>query len=444
MSFGIGLGDIILLTKFATEVCRACKHSADEFKTISAEVNNLRVVFEDIADIIEQDRSALTQRRSERLADLIANSQSVLQDLQSELKHYASLNTKTQKKYEILRFGFKNIAEIRMRIISTNTSLNSFYGSLSSHSHTFIRRILVKYAKEVNMDLHEGSVLSSRTTDSLSTASGWKEICQELRDLGISASALQENREFIKRTLSVAIENGITEDGGEDEQEGPLTEEDRLRRESTATLVDEEYIQRQGRLKSKQSKAIVNPDLRELSKVTDHVESKKYSRGVAKLLRLCGLTSDERLIEAADENDKSTILKLIGRGANVRATDKWRWTALHMACYSGFEDIARLLIAHGAELDVRTVDGETPLKLAERNGHAKVVQLIEEEVESRKVKELEQHTLDQKMEMLELASPEATGFKGFTQVEDKGLWRADTLVTTKVEEVEVAPDEITH
>lgn len=131
MSFGVGLGDILLLTKLATEVCRACKHSAEEFRTISAEVNNLRVVFEDIADIIEQDKSALTQRRSERLADLIANSQSVLQDLQNELKNYSSLSTKTQKKYEILRFGFKNIADIRMRIVSANTSLNSFYGSLS-------------------------------------------------------------------------------------------------------------------------------------------------------------------------------------------------------------------------------------------------------------------------------------------------------------------------
>jgi hypothetical protein len=131
MSFGIGLGDILLLTKFATEICRACKHSADEFRSISAEVNNLRVVFEDIADIIEQDKSALTQRRTERLGELLANSQSVLQDLKRELQHYASLNTKTQKKYDILRFGFKDVADIRMRIISTNTCLNSFYGSLA-------------------------------------------------------------------------------------------------------------------------------------------------------------------------------------------------------------------------------------------------------------------------------------------------------------------------
>ncbi|KAB5583440.1 hypothetical protein GE09DRAFT_302228 [Coniochaeta sp. 2T2.1] len=450
MSFGIGLGDIILLTKFATEICRACKHSAEEFRTISAEVNNLRVVFEDIADIIEQDKSALTQRRSERLADLIANSQSVLEDLHGELKHYSSLNTKTQKKYDILRFGFKNVAEIRMRIISTNTSLNSFYGSLSSHSHTFIRKVLLKYAKEVNMDLHEGSILSTHTTDSLTTASGWKQICQELRDLGISPSALQENREFIKRTLSVAIENGIISDGDGDEADlGPLTEEDRLRRESTATLVDDEYVQRQGRLlKSKSFKSIANPDLRELSKITDHVEGKKYSRGVGKVLRILGLASDERLIEAADENDMRAVRQLIAQGANVNVTEKWLWTPLHMACYGGYEDIVRLLIAHGAELDSRTVDGETPLKLAERSGHFKVVQVIEEEVESRRVRELEEEgelELEARMEVLEVKGEEETeteteeGFKGFEGVEGKSLWRTDTLVA-KVEEIEVAPE----
>lgn len=346
MSFGIGVGDILLLTKLASEVVRACKHSADEFRAISAEVQNLRITFEDIADIIEQDKSALTQRRSERLADLLSNSNAVLQDLHSELKHYSSLATKTQKKYDILRFGFKDVAEIRMRIISTHTSLNSFYGSLSrsvhvppsqvssltspSHSHSFIKKVLLKYAQEVNMDLHEGSMLSSRTTDSLTTASGWKQVCQELRDLGISASVLQENREFIKRTLSAAIENGITEDDCEEGAAlGPLTEQDRLRRVSTSTLVDTEYVQRQGRLKSK--RAAANPDLRELSKVTEHVDGKKYSRSVSKMLQLFGIASDERLIEAADENDMRTIQRLIARGANVRVTDKWRWTALHMA-----------------------------------------------------------------------------------------------------------------
>jgi hypothetical protein len=291
------------------------------------------------------------------------------------------------------------------------------------------------------MDLHEGSILSSRTTDSLATASGWREICQELRDLGISASALQENRDFIKRTLSVAIENnGIVSDGEGDELD---VDEDRLRRESTATLVEEEYVQRQGRLAKRHSKAavVVNPDLRELSEVTDHVDSKKYSRAVGKMLRLFRLASDERLIEAADEDDMRTILKLIGRGANVRVTDKWRWTALHMSAYGGYEDISRLLIEHGAELDVRTVDGETPLKLAERNGHAKVVQLIEEEVERRRVRELEAQGLDRRMEILETKATDDE-FGEFAGVEGKSLWRTNTLVAAHIEEVELAPDEI--
>jgi hypothetical protein len=317
--------------------------------------------------------------------------------------------------------------------------------SHSSHSHTFIRKVLLKYAKEVNMDLHEGSILTTQTTDSLTTASGWKQVCQELRDLGISASALQENREFIKQTLSAAIENGLVSDGEGDEPTplGPLTDEDRLRRESTSTLVDEEYVQRHGRLRKGSGKATAaNPDLRELSKVTDHVDSKKYSRGVGKMLRLCGLASDERLIEAADEKDMRTISKLIGRGANVSVTDKWRWTALHMAAYGGYEDIARLLIEHGAELHVRTVDGETPLKLAERNGHAKVVQLIEEEVESRRVRALEEQGLVASMEVLEVKVEEDVVFDEFSKVEEKNIWRTNTLVAAQVEDVEIGPDEI--
>ena len=329
-----------------------------------------------------------------------------------------------------------------------------------SHSHTFIRKVLLKYAKEVNMDLHEGSILSSHTTDSLTTASGWKQICQELRDLGISPSALRENREFIKRTLSIAIDNGIISDGEADDADlGPLTEEDRLRRESTATLVDDEYVQRQGRLSKSSTKAsVVKPDLRELSKITDHVEGKKYSRGVGKVLRILGLASDERLIEAADENDIRTVRALIAQGANVNVTDKWRWTPLHMACYGGYEDITRLLIGHGAELDSRTVDGETPLKLAERSGHFKVVQVIEEEVEGRRVREMEGGAgLEAGMERLvvkgqeEWEAEEETkevikGGVGFEAVEEgKSLWRTDTLVTkagAKVEEVEVAPDQV--
>lgn len=42
----IGIGNILLLAELVADVCRACKHSTDEYRTISAEVKNMRIVIE--------------------------------------------------------------------------------------------------------------------------------------------------------------------------------------------------------------------------------------------------------------------------------------------------------------------------------------------------------------------------------------------------------------
>lgn len=49
------------------------------------------------------------------------------------------------------------------------------------------------------------------------------------------------------------------------------------------------------------------------------------------------------------------------RGANVNATDLWKFTALHEAASKGKVDIVRLLLRHGADPAKKNRDGETPL-----------------------------------------------------------------------------------
>lgn len=50
-----------------------------------------------------------------------------------------------------------------------------------------------------------------------------------------------------------------------------------------------------------------------------------------------------------------------------------------MCGYGGFVDVARLLLEHGADIDNRDVDGDTPELLATTRGHAAVVILLDEE-----------------------------------------------------------------
>jgi len=48
------------------------------------------------------------------------------------------------------------------------------------------------------------------------------------------------------------------------------------------------------------------------------------------------------------------------------------WTALHEACNRGYYDVAKQLLAAGAEVNTKGLDDDTPLHDASNNGHFKV------------------------------------------------------------------------
>ncbi|PKU33493.1 ankyrin repeat domain-containing protein 11 [Limosa lapponica baueri] len=52
------------------------------------------------------------------------------------------------------------------------------------------------------------------------------------------------------------------------------------------------------------------------------------------------------------------------------------WTALHEACNRGYYDVAKQLLAAGAEVNTKGLDDDTPLHDAANNGHFKVVKLL--------------------------------------------------------------------
>lgn len=48
------------------------------------------------------------------------------------------------------------------------------------------------------------------------------------------------------------------------------------------------------------------------------------------------------------------------------------WTALHEACNRGYYEVAKQLLAAGAEVNTKGGDDDTPLHDASNNGHFKV------------------------------------------------------------------------
>jgi ankyrin repeat protein len=77
----------------------------------------------------------------------------------------------------------------------------------------------------------------------------------------------------------------------------------------------------------------------------------------------CGLT-----------NVVTELLKYQQFRKTINATNETKWTPLHKAANSGYIEVVRILISHGAEIDRKNDDGDTPIHLACRKGHLSVVQ----------------------------------------------------------------------
>jgi ankyrin repeat protein len=78
-----------------------------------------------------------------------------------------------------------------------------------------------------------------------------------------------------------------------------------------------------------------------------------------------------------------TVELLLNRGADVNATgDVVGWTALLCAAQAGHTECVKVLLAHGANIDQRTMPISTlashnALEFARENGHTDIVQLIQ-------------------------------------------------------------------
>jgi ankyrin repeat protein len=59
----------------------------------------------------------------------------------------------------------------------------------------------------------------------------------------------------------------------------------------------------------------------------------------------------------------SVVQLLLGRSANVNATDKGQISPLHLACYYGRLEIVRVLLNHCARVNTKDSLGQTPLHL---------------------------------------------------------------------------------
>ncbi len=86
---------------------------------------------------------------------------------------------------------------------------------------------------------------------------------------------------------------------------------------------------------------------------------------------------DQDLIDAVLNNDVSRVQRLLEEGADPNQTDDdASVTPLHYAAQYNTLEIAKLLIAAGADLLAETDDEQTPMQIAKLYGHVEMVELF--------------------------------------------------------------------
>ncbi|XP_035398396.1 ankyrin repeat domain-containing protein 49 isoform X2 [Anser cygnoides] len=86
---------------------------------------------------------------------------------------------------------------------------------------------------------------------------------------------------------------------------------------------------------------------------------------------------EKLLLWAAENNRLSTVRRLLSEKlAPINARDEDQYTPLHRAAYSGHLDMARELVAQGADVHAQTVDGWTPLHSACKWNNTKVASFL--------------------------------------------------------------------
>lgn len=122
----------------------------------------------------------------------------------------------------------------------------------------------------------------------------------------------------------------------------------------------------------------VKKESAKLVKIRKHLDvlekSQTSQKQLMKYLSVQEKLTDD-LASSAQQGDLEACRDLIRKGAVVNEVDSAGFLPLHYACSSGFYDVAKLLLEFGSDCS-SYLTGFSPIVIAAKNGHAKLVELL--------------------------------------------------------------------
>ncbi|KAH7069018.1 hypothetical protein BKA63DRAFT_99471 [Paraphoma chrysanthemicola] len=211
MSFGISIGDILKVCELAGRVYKNCRDCSGEYKSLQVEARSLTNLLEDIQDKFDK----IPPGKRAQLEDAYEPCISVLEELDKLLTHYNSLDTKSKRAWDRLKWDPDKTRTLRERMTSSVTMLNSFYTSLIHDNQVLILEALERLELDYKGGHREESIASLEMITSRSTGDGeeeseepWTQILRDLEDVGIRKEDALSYRNVIRDWLIQAVNEG--------------------------------------------------------------------------------------------------------------------------------------------------------------------------------------------------------------------------------------------
>ncbi|KAF2121453.1 hypothetical protein BDV96DRAFT_640845 [Lophiotrema nucula] len=211
MSFGVSIGDIIKVCEIATRVYKNCRDSPGEYKALTGEARSLTNLLQDVADKIESQ--SIPESKNQQLLDTFETCVDILSELDKTLKHYNSLDSKSKRAWDRLKWDSDTSRLLREKLTSAVTLLNSFYISLIHDNQVIILEALGRLEQDYRGGHREESLasvelLASSTANRDDDDAAWPQIIRDLEDVGISSADALHYRDFIIDWFVRAVNEG--------------------------------------------------------------------------------------------------------------------------------------------------------------------------------------------------------------------------------------------
>lgn len=182
-----------------------------EYKSLTTEARSLSNLLEDVQD----KYSKIPANKRQQLADAYEPCVEVLEELDKLLLHYNSLDTKSKRAWDRLKWDPDRSRVLRERLASSVALLNAFYTALIHDNQVLILEALERLEKDYKGGHREESIASlhmvmsgvAQDQDEDDDAA-WTQILRDLEDVGVTQQQAVGYRAVIVDWLVAAINEG--------------------------------------------------------------------------------------------------------------------------------------------------------------------------------------------------------------------------------------------